>query len=347
MIRFVLALAALLFLVPVAQAASFDCGKAATSFEKAICANPELSMRDETLAQAYATALGGLSADAAAAVKADQHDWLSYAARVCSDDAQPIAGTYTADQTQCLVGEFGNRIGDFEASKMLGGYRFYPVEQRLIERDPDATTDTYNKVATKHFMTMKIDSGGDVATAFNALTEKLRAADDFSIGEDTSLFAKGSDKLATGNTSTDVDVSSTVASVSSERITLSTEFYWYGHGGAHGNYAISYTHFLTGEKRELVASDIFAGHDWETTFGDMVVAKTKEQLGEDYQGGEDSAVAASAIDPSRWDFSNEGLTVQFEPYEVASYAAGAVRVTIPWADLGDMLADNAQQIAVY
>jgi uncharacterized protein len=61
MIRFVLALAALLLFVPIAQAASFDCSKAGTSFEKAICDNPELSKQDEVLAQAYATALGGLS----------------------------------------------------------------------------------------------------------------------------------------------------------------------------------------------------------------------------------------------------------------------------------------------
>jgi uncharacterized protein YecT (DUF1311 family) len=347
MIRFVLALCALLFLVPVAQAASFDCAKAATSFEKAVCASPELSKRDETLAKAYATALGGLSSPAAAQVKAGQHDWLDYAARLCSDDAQPIAGAYTADQTQCLVGEFGNRIAEFEASKMQGGYRFYPVELRLIERDPDATADSYNKVATKHFTTVKIDGDDDVAAAFNALTEKLRADDDFSIGENTTLFAKGSDKLATGDTFTDVDLTTTVSSVSSQRITLSTEYYWYGHGAAHGNYAISYTHFLTGEKRELVASDIFAGDDWQKSFGDMVVAATKDQLGDDYQGSDDADVAASAIDPSRWDFSDGGLTVQFEPYEVASYAAGAVRVTVPWTELGDMLAERAMEIAVY
>ena len=346
MIRIVLALGALLF-VPLAQAASFDCAKASTSFEKAICASPELSKLDETLAQAYATALGGLSAGAAASVKADQHDWLDYAARICSDDAQPIAGTYTADQTQCLAGEFGNRIGEFEASKMVGSYRFYPVERRLIERDPDATADTYNKVATKHFMTMKIDREDDIAKAFNELTENVRAADDFTIGEGTTLFVKGTDKLATGDTSNDVDVSTTVASVGSDRITLSTEYYWYGHGAAHGNYAISYTHFLTSEKRELVAADIFAGDNWQKSFGDMVVAKTKAQLGENYQGGSDQDVAASAVEPSRWDFSQDGLTVQFEPYEVAAYAMGAVRVTIPWTDLNDMLAENAQQIAIY
>src|SRR3954447_3414778 len=103
MIRILFALAALMLFVPVAQAASFDCSKAGTSFEKAICVSPDLSKQDEVLAQAYATALGGLSKPAADEVKATQHDWLDYAAKVCSDDAQPIQGDYTEDQTQCLV----------------------------------------------------------------------------------------------------------------------------------------------------------------------------------------------------------------------------------------------------
>src|SRR3569833_2466255 len=90
MIRFALAHLALLLFVPVAQAASFDCSKAGTSFEKALCSSPDLRRLDEVLAQAFATALGGLSAAAASAVKAGQHNWRDYAARICSDDAQPI-----------------------------------------------------------------------------------------------------------------------------------------------------------------------------------------------------------------------------------------------------------------
>jgi uncharacterized protein len=133
MMRFVLAFALLFLAMPVvAQGASFDCGKAGTSFEKAICASPEASKADETLAQAYATALGGLSKDAADSVKATQHDWLDYAAKACSDDAQPIAGAYDDDQVQCLVTTIRDRIRDLEASRMLGGYRFYPWERYLV-----------------------------------------------------------------------------------------------------------------------------------------------------------------------------------------------------------------------
>ena len=92
MTRFVLALAMALLGLTAAQAASFDCSKAGTSFEKAICASPDASKADETLAQAYATALGGLSKDAADSLRATQHDWLDYAQRTCGDDAQPLPG---------------------------------------------------------------------------------------------------------------------------------------------------------------------------------------------------------------------------------------------------------------
>src|SRR3569623_313558 len=247
MIRFALALLALLVFVPVAQAASFDCAKAGTSFEKAICDSPDLSKQDEVLAQAYATALGGLTADAAAAVKASQHNWLGYAARICSDDAQPIKDEYTADQSTCLGGEFTTRIRELEASKMQGGYRFYPVEKFLIEKDPDAEADSYNKVATKHVLTVKIDRDDDLAAAFNAMTEQLRQDTDVQMGEDSHLFAK-SGELAAGDT-------------------------------------------------------------------------------------------------SGWDFTDQGLSVLFNPYEVASYARGQAEVVIPWDQLTDLVTDSAQNLS--
>ena len=345
MIRFVLALAARLSLAPIDHAASFDCSKAATSFEKAICDNPDLGKQDEVLAQAYATALGGLSTDAAAAVKANQHNWLDYAGRICGDDGQPIKGEYTADQATCLGGEFTTRIRELEASKMQGGYRFYPVEKFLIEKDPDAEADSYNKVATKHFLTVKIDRDDDLAAAFNAMTENVRVANDEQIGEDSHLFDK-SGELAKGDASSDIDLTTTVRTVTSTRITVSTDNYWYGHGAAHGNYGSTNTHFLIAEKRELEPSDVFKGKGWQKTFVKLVMDKTKSDLGDDYQGDDSRQNLANVItDPSRWDFSEEGIVVHFNPYEVSSYARGSVDVTIAWGDLQDIITDSAQNLA--
>jgi len=348
MIRIVLALAALLFLAPVAQAASFDCARAATSMEKAICSSPDLSKEDETLAIAYATAIGGLSAAALDQVKAAQHGWLDYAARVCSDDARPIAGTYTADQSQCLVGTYKDRIASLETSRMLGGYRFYPFERYLVEQDTDADSNSFNKVATKHFETVKIDGTDDLATAFNAMTEQMRADYDASSSDgDTAFFVKGTDTLTTGDTTDDIDITTTVKSVTDYRITLETTQSWYGHGAAHPNYGISYAHFLVQEKRPLKASDIFKGDDWQKTLTTLVTDKVKAQLGDAYFADSESDIPNFVADTSRWDFSQEGLIVQFQPYEVASYADGAVTVTIPWDQLTDLLADNGQAIATY
>ena len=345
MIRFAVALLALLMFVPIAQAASFDCAKAGTSFEKAICNSPDLGKQDEVLAQAYATALGGLSADAAAAVKASQHNWLDYAARICSNDAQPIKGEYTADQSTCLGGEFTTRIRELEASKMQGGYRFYPVEKFLIEKDPDAEADSYNKVATKHVLTVKIDRDDDLAAAFNAMTEQVQQANDEQMGEDSHLFDKNGD-LATGDTSADIDLTTSVKEVTSSRITLTTDNYWYGHGAAHGNYGTSLAHFLTAEKRPLETSDVFKAKGWEKTFGKLVIEKAKADLGDEWQGDDtDGSLTKVIADPTRWDFTDVGLSVLFNPYEVASYARGQVEVVVPWGDLTDLVTDTAQNLS--
>ena len=56
----------------VVEAASFDCGAAATPFEHAICDSEELSRSDEVLAKAFDTALGGLTKAASGALREDQ-----------------------------------------------------------------------------------------------------------------------------------------------------------------------------------------------------------------------------------------------------------------------------------
>ena len=117
-----------------------------------------------------------------------------------------------------------------------------------------------------------------------------------------------------------------------------SSYYWYGHGAAHGNYSVSTTHFLVDSKRgRWCVSDVFLGNGWKDVFGKLVVEKAKADLGDEWQGddsNEDAGQASIEIDPSRWDFSDEGIAVQFQPYEVASYALGVgPTVTIPWTEL--------------
>lgn len=92
-----LTIAALLAAAPIAaSAASFDCAKASTLVENAICANPELSRRDEALASLYQAAL-----KQDPAIRADQLNWLRERNR-CIDE-------------RCLINAYDRRIDELRS----------------------------------------------------------------------------------------------------------------------------------------------------------------------------------------------------------------------------------------
>lgn len=346
MIRIVLALAALAVLMSAAHAASFDCAKAATSMERAICSSPDLSAQDEVLAQAYATALGGLSKPAAAEIKSAQHSWIGYAERICSDDGEPIAGEYTDDQTACLNSTYVNRVRDLESSRMQGGFRFYPIDRYLVEPDTEAQEGDFVKVADKHVHAVRIDRNDDVAAAFNTMVEDMLASYRGSGEGDRPLLDESSD-LVPGDVTTDVEISVTVKDVTTRRITLAINDYSYGHGAAHGNYTVSYAHFLIDQKRPLEAGDMFAGEGWQDTLGQLVLEKLKASIDGGVWEESEADIPAWATEPSRWDFDAQGLVVQFQPYEVTAYAAGAPTALIPWSELGAIMTPDAEAIATW
>lgn len=57
---------------------SFDCAKAASVAEKAICADPVLAQADAEVAKNYAALLKTLDAHAGKALRADQSDFIAY-----------------------------------------------------------------------------------------------------------------------------------------------------------------------------------------------------------------------------------------------------------------------------
>ena len=74
-------------------AASFDCSKAGSPFEKAICSNQTLSSLDEKLADAYKNARA--SSQNPDQLKAEQINWIK-SARACGTDAGCIESSYKA-----------------------------------------------------------------------------------------------------------------------------------------------------------------------------------------------------------------------------------------------------------
>lgn len=314
--------------MPAAEAASFDCTRAETDLETAICDYEPLSQADEVLATAYATAIGGLSKTATNAMRAGQREWLDHAAYVCIEEARDEAVETPGD---CLLGLFNNRIRTLEGSRMLSGHRFYLSTGYGAVPDPQAEPDSYWQLATHELSLPLIDAGSDLAAGFNAVMKALPAEYGWPEGEG---FDTGSDSA--------IDIS--VVEAVAKRITTRIDTFWYGHGAAHGNYSVEFLHYLTSEQRLLTATDMFTGDDWRRTLLDLTVAALREEHGEHLMLDDPQDIAEAVADPRRWSFGTYGLVIQFQPYEVSAYAYGAPTATVKWDDLQDFMAEGADAI---
>ncbi len=330
--------------VMVAQAASFDCAKASTPFEHAICDNPELSRADERLSKTYETAIGGLSKAALDAVRADQRTWLDYAQKACTSDAKPMAkGSYSENGVSCLVDIFSSRSQVLETSRMMDGRRFYPQSRYAALPDPyEADDPDSNWPVAQHEQTLvQLDSSEPYAVAFN---EFVRKQGEVELGM---FAAQGGEGDGQDDDTSNTDNKITVQEqAGTGRISLAVNTYWYGHGAAHGNYSLSYLHYLVDEKRGLEATDMFTGKGWEKKLTALTLAALQAEHGDNLMLDDNSnVVALVAVDPTRWDFSDDyGLLIQFEPYEVSAYAYGAPTARVSWTDLEPYLSEKADKI---
>ena len=324
-----------------AQAASFDCAKAATPFEHAICDNPDLSMADDRLAKTYATASGGLSETALADLRGSQRDWLNYAQRACTRTAEMLTtGRYDERGVSCLADLFNSRSRVLETSRMMDGLRVYPTARYAASPDPyeKDNPDSSWPVAQHELALVQIDDTAEYAKTFNGLVrEEGRAI--------SGVFAaQGGPETAEEDSSSDTTNAIVVDEISGNRLSLLVNTYWYGHGAAHGNYTISYLHFLKNEGRWLKARDIFAGKGWQRKLRDLVVEAAKAEHGDMLWLDQPDDLLEAVADPARWDLSDPyGLVVQFQPYEISAYAYGAPTARVSWEALAPIMADTADQ----
>jgi|GEM_PF-743858 len=107
------------------HAASFDCARARTGVEKAICADPKLSEYDERIAGAYKRELDEWNGAIRAYVRNDQRHWLSEIRRIDDNDSEVEANCAQGD-LPCLRRELQIRMDALESS----GYRNSGVYQR-------------------------------------------------------------------------------------------------------------------------------------------------------------------------------------------------------------------------
>jgi hypothetical protein len=221
---------------------------------------------------------------------------------------------------------------------MLYGWRFYMDETfDVVKADQEESGSDFNKVATAEYSSPRIDGDSQTAAEFNAFAAELLRT----------VTGGASDEGGAIDRISDLETRLEVTSASSRRITITINVSWYGHGAAHGNYSVTYAHFLVAEGRALVAEDVFAAEDWLEKLAGLAEDALKASLGEYMWEDIDETIAAAAADPRRWNFSSEGLVLQYEPYEVTAYSGGAPTVTIPWGQLHPYLTGTAYGVVGY
>ena len=112
--------------IATANAASFDCARARTGVEKAICADPKLSEYDERIAAAYKRELDEWNGAIRGYVRNDQRHWLAEIRRIDDPADSEIEAVCAQGDLPCLRREYQLRTDEIESS----GYRNSGVYQR-------------------------------------------------------------------------------------------------------------------------------------------------------------------------------------------------------------------------
>lgn len=319
------------------HAASFDCTKAATPQEKAICASPELSAADDQMAAAYHAWLTAAEPDWAAGIRDDQRAWLRVRATSCP------AGQSSKPITTCLSHLYQGRIEELRQNvKTLAGVTFVARSVTLTTRDEPDSVPTWATEVTPGFGTLRaswpqVASAAPQWTAWNSaiVTAAIQTASE---GQQPAPH----DWNGVVQSGVDQQVDVTVDRFDGKLVSATIDNFFDGHG-AHPNHNSSEFYWLIDKQRALKAEDVFKPNSgWDTWMAGRLDGYLHKALdGEsngDYktwfpQGDAAKQLHGIVTDPQGWTLEPKGLTIVFQPYEVACYACTPEPLTIAWSEL--------------
>ena len=121
----------------------------------------------------------------------------------------------------------------------------------------------------------------------------------------------------------------------------------FGEGAAHPNHNTVVFNYDLRAGRQLKLADLFKPNsDYLKVVSDYAVKDLAEQLRGEMSGDDpDTDWIREGAGPKEenyqsWNLSDKGLEINFDPYQVASYAAGPHEVVIPLSALKDVLDPN-------
>jgi uncharacterized protein YecT (DUF1311 family) len=310
--------------VATAQAGpSFDCAKAATAVEKAICGDKEASAADRKMAEAYRTLLASLVNPAARAhLQRDQSAWMGDRRRVCAPPRLQV----DADRTMpaCLRDLALVRAGRLANLPTGDAYPFVG-ERRLVERGRRGGVPYDITVSYAAFERPDVD-GTRVNAAIKGWVDKLAA------------YARPPAKAEPGTPDIGyfLEAGHEIHVAARDLVTVAAFWQLYA-GGAHPNSGRTAWQVQPTTGRMLGLDDILdRASGWQDGVTRLVRDDLKKQFAE-RPGFEESLEPAAlhklVAESRRWIFFRDKLTLTFDPYEVGPYASGPYEVELPYAAL--------------
>jgi uncharacterized protein YecT (DUF1311 family) len=323
-----------------AYGASFDCTRAQTPQEKAICASPELSAADDRMAAAYKVVLAAAPTEMKAEVLTGQRAWIRGQALACkpNDPGKSLLACLT-DYEEARTKALQHMV------LRAGGVTF--VWRSITLKVPDGPDDVPPEMrqyeANPGFGTLNAEwpQANDPSPEWTAWNQAIEvAARAITSPGSSSPSGKPPEKwAATGGV--DQNVTTSIGIVDEDLVTATMENFWDGHG-AHPNTLTSQFNWLLKEKRELQAEDTFRHRSgWDKYLQgrcDKYLHGKLDSDGTSYEDFEPPGEMAKTlhgivVDPKNWELDSKGLTIVFQPYAVACYACTPPPMTISWGEL--------------
>lgn len=292
--------------------ASFDCAKASTASEKAICADPTLAATDKAMGQAYDALEKTLKPDQQKGLRADQNGWVANRDGGCFQ--------MTGDTlTQCLLTATNQRKNFLAGVGDNGPAGAPPLLPAFFDESKKNLYDI--AVAYPNF-------APPVAPKFNA------AAKDLVLGGNV-LDDYRTDKPGPVPGATNFyDVGYDVTFLDPHLAAVTVQFFGFA-GGAHPNNWRSALLWNLTQDKPVALGDFFADPEKAVPAVSALCKAIAEK--EDWGLLDNPDFDTVVKDPKSWAVGKDGATILFDPYSVAPYAAGPHDCRLTWDALKDLL----------
>lgn len=307
------ALAALAFIIAPNAAQAFDCAKASTKVERAICADPALKDLDDIMSAAYGEVRSASSASERKMLALAQKRWLAARESQCiAEDKLDTACVRdrTDQRRRVLLGEA--KSGPGASSRMM------PV---FLQQEGGGKITAIDYTLTR-FVAPK--TAGE--KKFNAEIQKILKD---APGPDTEAAPEG--MIYSADAAMDVDYAS-------PRFLSASVLVWSFRGGAHGNGGVSSINIDMKRGKIATYGDLFelsAVKPLAAECRKQIIAEKKERAaGEIYDPANDPALTDEAIvghieDLATWSFTAGQASVNFNAYDIGAYAEGPFDCDFP------------------